>query len=95
VAEILARLTRDLRLEERRREGRLAELFAEVAGEALAATARVAAFRSGVLTVEVDGAARLEEVRRFRAYALLEAVRARPGGEKVREIRFVPAGRSR
>jgi predicted nucleic acid-binding Zn ribbon protein len=94
-ADILKKLAGDLRLEERRREGALGEAFAEAAGPELSKSARVTAFRAGVLTVEVDGAARLDEVRRFRAYALLESVRARPGGEKVRELRFVPAGRSK
>lgn len=91
---VLGRVLRDLRLEERSREGALAGAWERAAGPDLSARARPVAFRTGLLTVEVDGAPLLQEVRGFRARALLEALRADPGGAKVREIRFVPAGRS-
>jgi hypothetical protein len=94
VGPVLGRLLRDLRLEERNREGPLAAAWDKAAGPELAARARPVSFRTGLLVVEVDGAPLLQEVRGFRAKALLEALRGHPGGGKVREIRFVPAGRS-
>ena len=90
---VLKRLLRDLRLEERNREGALASAWEEAAGSDLAGKARPVAFRRGLLTVEVEGAPLLQEVSGFRARAILEALRALPGGRAVREIRFVPAGR--
>lgn len=94
VGPVLGRLLRDLRLEERNREGPLAAAWEKAAGPDLASQARPVAFRAGLLTVEVEGAALLQEVRGFRARVLLETLRADPGGGKVREIRFVPAGRA-
>jgi hypothetical protein len=91
---VIGRLLRDLRVEERSREGALASAWERAAGEDLAARARPVAFEKGRLTVEVEGATLLQEVRGFRARALLEAVRGHPGGTRVREIRYVPAGRS-
>jgi hypothetical protein len=93
LGEVLARVLRGLRIEERRREGALGTAWDRAAGEGLAPRARPVSFRAGRLTVEVEGAALLQEVRGFRAEALLEALRREPGGERVREIRFVPAGR--
>ncbi len=90
---VLRRVVRDLRLEERSREGALAAAWEKAAGADLSGKARPVSFRSGRLTVEVEGASLLQEVRGFRARALLESLRADPGGAKVREIRFVPAGR--
>jgi len=90
---VLRRVVRDLRLEERSREGALADAWERAAGPDLAGRARPVEFRRGLLTVEVEGASLLQEVRGFRAKALLESLRGRPGGDRVREIRFVPAGR--
>ena len=94
VKDILDRVVRDLRLPERRREGAVASAWARASGPELTAQTRAVAYRSGVLTVEVDGASLLQEVRGFRAADLLRALRAERGGEKVREIRFVPGGRA-
>jgi hypothetical protein len=91
---VLNRLLKELRLEERSREGALATAWEEAAGKDLSAKARPVAFRAGLLTVEVEGAALLQEVRGFRARSLLRGLKALPGGAKVREIRFVPAGRT-
>jgi len=93
-SSVLRRVLRDLRIEERRREGGLAAAWDAAAGSALAGQARPVSFRSGVLTVEVEGAALLQEVRGFRARALLEGIRSRPEGTRVTRIRFVPAGRA-
>lgn len=92
--EILQGLLRSLRIEERSRQGRVASAWLKAAGEDLASRARPVAFRAGLLTVEVDGAGLLLELKGFRGPALLEAVRAEPGGGVVREIRWVPAGRA-
>ncbi len=81
-------------MEERRRQGGLASAWLRAAGEELATRARPVAFRTGVLTVEVDGAGLLLELKGFRSAALLEALRSEPGGGVVREIRWVPAGRA-
>ena len=91
---VLTRILKDLRIEERSREGALATAWDIAAGPELASLARPVSFRSGLLTVEVDGAALLQEVRGFRARNLLAALKEHPGGAKVREIRFVPAGRT-
>jgi len=94
LAPVLGRMLKDLRIEERSREGALATAWDRAAGPDLATKARPVSFRAGLLTVEVEGAALLQEVRGFRARALLAALRADPGGGKVREIRFVPGGRA-
>jgi hypothetical protein len=94
LAPVLGRILKDLRIEERSREGALATAWDAAAGPDLSAKARPVSFRSGLLTVEVEGAALLQEVRGFRARALLSALKGSPGGAKVREIRFVPAGRT-
>jgi predicted nucleic acid-binding Zn ribbon protein len=94
VGPVLRRLLRDLRIEERRRGSGVAAAWEEAAGRDVASAARPVALRGGVLTVEVEGAALLQELRGFRAPALLEALRRAPGGEGVRSIRWVPAGRS-
>lgn len=91
---VLGRVLGDLRIEERSREGALASAWERAAGPDLASRARPVSFRAGVLVVEVEGAGLLQEVRGFRAAALLEALRAEPGGRAVKEIRWVPAGRS-
>lgn len=93
-AEILEGLLRSLRVEERRRQGGLASAWLRTAGEELATRARPVAFRSGVLTVEVDGAGLLLELKGFRSADLLRALRSEEGGGAVREIRWVPAGRA-
>jgi hypothetical protein len=84
---------RDLDIDARTRDGDLALAWDKAAGNDLSGRARPVAFRAGRLTVEVTGASLLQEVRGFRARALLDALRAEPGGARVREIRFVPAGR--
>jgi len=89
---VLDRLLRDLRVRERSREGALATAWGRVAGPDLALRTRPVAFRDGVLVVEVDGAALLQEVRGFRARELLAALHAEEGGRKVRDLRFVPVG---
>lgn len=94
IGPVLTRILKDLRIEERNREGALATAWNAAAGEELAGSARPVSFRTGLLTVEVDGAALLQEVRGFRARALLAALKGHPGGAKVRELRFVPAGRT-
>lgn len=93
VGPVLRKLLKDLRLEERNREGALASAWEEAAGKDLAGRARPVSFRQGLLTVEVEGAALLQEVCVFRARSILAAIRGLPGGGGVREIRFVPAGR--
>lgn len=90
---VLGRVVRDLRIEERSRDGALAAAWERAAGPDLAGKARPVAFRAGLLTVEVEGASLLQEVRGFRAEAILDALRGEPGGTKVREIRWIPAGR--
>jgi hypothetical protein len=90
---VLKRLLKNLRLEERNREGALATAWERAAGTDLAGKARPVSFRQGLLTVEVEGAALLQEVSGFRARSILAAMRDLPGGRTVREIRFVPAGR--
>lgn len=93
VGPVLKRLLKGLRLEERNREGALASAWESAAGAELAGRARPVSFRQGLLTVEVEGAALLQEVRGFRARSILAAIRGLAGGGGVREIRFVPAGR--
>ena len=91
---VLRRVVKGLRLEERAREGALAAAWEKAAGADLAGRARPVEFAKGLLTVEVEGASLLQEVRGFRSRELLRALRGQQGGDRVREIRFVPAGRA-
>jgi len=92
--DVLERVLRDLRIEERRREGALASAWNRAAGADLKGRVRPISFRAGLLTVEVEGAALLHEVRGFRAREILEALRMEPAGARVREVRYVAAGRT-
>lgn len=94
VGDVVRRVLRDLRVEERSREGPLAAAWLEAAGEDLRGATRPVSFRAGVLTVEVDGAALLQEVSGFRSGSLLRTLRGLPGGGRVTGLRFVPAGRT-
>jgi hypothetical protein len=94
IGSVLGRVLKDLRLEERSRDGALASAWERAAGPELSPRARPVSLRSGVLTVEVDGATLLQEVRGFRAREILSALRGLPGGAGVREVRYVPAGRA-
>ena len=91
---VLRRVVKGLRLEERSREGQLAAAWEKAAGPDLAGRARPVEFARGLLTVEVEGASLLQEIRGFRSREILRAVREQDGGDRIREIRFVPAGRS-
>jgi predicted nucleic acid-binding Zn ribbon protein len=71
----------------------VAAAWDRAAGESLGALARPVSLRGGVLTVEVEGAVLLQELRGFRSRELLEALRREEGGTGVRTIRWVPAGR--
>ncbi len=96
--EVLDSVVRDLRLDERKREGALVTAWdsavTEVAGQEAAAGLRPVAFRGGVLTVEVDGAPLLHRVRGFWTEGIRAALAARPAGARVRQIRYVPRGRT-
>ena len=62
--------------------------WAAVAGERLAARTRVATFRDGILTIEVDSAAQRYELEAFRGQELLAALQRDRSIPAVRKIVF-------
>ena len=62
--------------------------WAHVAGERLAARTRVANFRAGILTIEVDSAAQRYEMEAFRGPELLAGLQRDESIPRVRKIVF-------
>jgi predicted nucleic acid-binding Zn ribbon protein len=73
-----------------RRQGRLhlERAWAESAGPALAEQTRVAGHRRGVLEVEVNSSALLQELAHFHKRRLLEELRRRLPGTRLDDLRF-------
>lgn len=62
--------------------------WARVAGERVASRSRVATFRDGILTIEVDSAAQRYELEAFRGPELLAGLQRDDEIPKVRKIVF-------
>ncbi|HYT93715.1 MAG TPA: DUF721 domain-containing protein [Gemmataceae bacterium] len=73
-----------------RRQGRLhlEKAWAEAVGAEFAEHTRVAGLRRGVLEVEVDNAALLQELAHFHKRRLLQELRGRLSGTTVNDLRF-------
>jgi predicted nucleic acid-binding Zn ribbon protein len=69
---------------------RAVEIWPEVVGERVAANARAVSVRDGVLMVEVESAAWMNELAYLRA-RIAQDLNARLGDEVVKSIRLVPA----
>ena len=86
--EVLDALLRAKRFYERKRYGVLVEAWRLAVGEQIAEHTRIGAFDRGRLVVEVDSPVLLQELRGFMEGAILEQLRAAPGGAEVAELRF-------
>lgn len=84
--DLLARL----RLSRRMEGWRAVELWPRVVGERVASHARAAAFRDGVLVVEVESTAWMNELAYLRT-RIARDLNRELGSETVREIRLQPA----
>ena len=75
-------------------QGRLAmqsvcEAYLRIADDRLARRTRVTGLRAGLVTIEADSSALAYELHGFLGAQILEKLRAEPGAENVRRIRFV------
>lgn len=66
----------------------LAEAWSRAAGERVAARSRVAHFRDGILTIEVESAAQRYELEAFQAPGLLARLQADGSLQGVRRLVF-------
>lgn len=66
----------------------LDDAWAAAAGEIVARQTRVLGCRRGVLEIEVRGGVLLQELASFHKRKLLEAIIARLGGQRVKDLRF-------
>ena len=71
-----------------RSDARLAQMWAEVAGERIAERTRVMGINRGVLQVAVVSSAMLNELASFHRDRLIEELRAREPRLKLRDIKF-------
>jgi len=91
VADILANALRGKPLEKRLKEGRIWLIWDDTVGAQIAAKARPASFRSGVLTVMVASAPWMQQLT-FLKSGIIEKLNARLGEELVQEI-YLRAGK--
>ena len=93
VSGVMARLLRDLGLEDGMGGWAAVEAWACVVGPRIARHSRAIDYRDGVLQVEVQGSAWMHELG-FLKRELMRTLNRHLGTERVREIRFiVPRGR--
>jgi hypothetical protein len=90
VSGILGDIFRGKPLEKRLREGKIWQVWDSAVGEQIAAKARPANFRDGVLTVMVSNAPWMQQLS-FLKKGIIEKVNTALGEELVREI-FLKAG---
>jgi predicted nucleic acid-binding Zn ribbon protein len=88
LADILGKLFAARGWGRRSARQQLEAAWAEAAGPAIVADARVLAVRRGVLEVEVRTAVLLQELAQFHKRRLLEAVRKRMPGTTVTDLKF-------
>lgn len=91
VAGLIDEIFRGKPLEKRLSEGRIWQVWDRAVGSQIAAKARPANFRDGVLTVMVSNAPWMQQLN-FLKKGIIEKVNAMLGEEMVREI-FLKAGR--
>lgn len=88
VSGVVARLLRGLGLENAMLGWRAVEEWPETVGPRIARRARAIEFRDGILVVEVEGSAWMQEVGYLKR-ELSRRMNARLGAEVVREVRLV------
>jgi len=71
------------------RQDELASIWKEIADQETAVHSRVIGLRRGILQVEVDSAARLQELASFKKPLLLEALKEALSKRHIRDIRFI------
>jgi hypothetical protein len=91
VSGILGKIFQGQPLEKRLREGKIWQVWDSAVGDQIAAKARPANFRDGVLTVMVSNAPWMQQLN-FLKKGIIEKINAALGEEQVREI-FLKAGR--
>ncbi|MEW6359924.1 MAG: DUF721 domain-containing protein [Planctomycetota bacterium] len=88
VREVMGRLLQAPAFSQRMRNEGISRAWREVVGEEVANHTRVAAVRSGVLCIEVSGAAWLHELAAFHKESILEEMRKRVKRPYIQDIRF-------
>ena len=92
VSGVVARVLRDLGLEDALLGWRAVKEWPEIAGPRLARRARAVEFRDGTLVIEVDGSAWMQEVGYLKR-ELIRKIDARLGAGIVRDVRVtLPRG---
>ena len=71
------------------RQDRLATIWQEIVDQETAVHTRVIGLRGGILRVEVDSAARLQELSSFKKAELLAALKGALPERHIRDIRFI------
>ncbi len=87
IGNILPDVIRNLGLDSKLEEVELEKLWGTVVGERIAAVSRPRGIRDGVLTVEVDTSAWMQELS-FRKKQIIDLVRKKFSRLEVRDIRF-------
>ncbi len=86
--KILRRAVRSAPLAQREQRRRVERAWAAAAGPELAAHTRVGSFKRGVMRIQADSSALLQELVAFRREEIIEALRRNEEGLIVHEIRF-------
>ena len=88
IGEILSRLFTARGWGRRQDRLRLERAWVEAAGPEIAQQTRIGAVRRGVLEVEVDNAALMQELAGFHKRRLLEGLKSKLTGVVIRDLRF-------
>ena len=88
ISSILSRWMAKNRVRARVQDDSVFGLWPEIVGEDLASVTRPLRLSGGVLTVEVSSAPLLQELATYRRGEILASLRAHPGLENIRDLRF-------
>lgn len=88
VGEVLSRLTANLRLDQRRAEIEILNVWNHLLDPTLVAHAQPVGLRKGTLFVNVDSSVWLSEIVRYRRHEILERLQHSFGRDLIRRISF-------
>jgi len=90
VDEVLPGLLKRLGIEQRHWEIALSEEWDRIVGDVVAAHTSPGRLAQGVLTVFVDSAVWLDQLKRYSRREVLSKIQERFGRDKIRDVRFAP-----
>jgi len=90
IGQVMKSVLRDSGLGEALRRARIYDAWRRAVGPKLARHLRIVRFRGGELTVEVDSAAHLHELRNFTGERYRRIANDNLGAARIRRVRFQP-----